>query len=130
VDPKNLEPIPLFRDLSRRERDQVARWADEVDVPAGYQLLSHCTFPHEFFAILEGEAEVVHHDEHLADLGPGEFFGEIAIVEQKRRTATVIAKTPVKAIVMHRREFDAMRNELPTVAARIEGAIRERSTAN
>jgi len=100
VDAKRLESIPLFRDLSRKERDQVARWTDEVDVPEGYRLVEQGRFPHEFFVIVSGTVAVTKDGEHLADLGPGDFFGEIAIVEHERRTATVVATSPLTAIVM------------------------------
>ena len=76
--------------------------------------------------ILEGTVEVTKDGTHLAVLGPGDFFGEIAIVEHDRRTATVAAKTPLAAIVMHARDFEAMRAELPHVAEQIHDAIRER----
>ena len=58
MDAKRLEPIPLFADLSRKEREQIARWADEVDVPAGYHLLDQGRFPHEFFVIETGTVAV------------------------------------------------------------------------
>ena len=126
MDAKRLAAIPLFAGLSRREREQVARWADEIDEPAGYHLVDQGTFAHEFFVLIDGTVEVRKDDQHLTDLGPGDFFGEIALVEQERRTATVTATEPVRAIVMHSREFGAMRDEMPAVAARIEAAIRER----
>ena len=126
VDAKRLEPIPLFADLSRKERDAVARWADEVDVPAGYHLLDQGRFPHEFFVITEGTVSVTKDGEHLTDLGPGDFCGEIAILEHERRTATVVATTPVSAIVMLARDFATMAGEMPEVAEQIHRAIRER----
>ncbi len=126
MDVEKLSSVPLFRDLPRRERKQVARWADEVDLPAGKHLLEEGRFPHEFFVLLEGSVEVTHDGKQLAVLGPGDFLGEIALVENVRRTATVVATTPVRAIVMHSREFMAMEAELPKVAARIQDAIRER----
>ena len=126
MDAKRLQTIPLFADLSKKELEQVARWADEVDVPAGYHLLDQGRFPHEFFAIEEGTVSVTKDGQHLADLGPGDFFGEIAIVEHERRTATVVAATPVTAIVMLARDFETMDAEMPEVAERIRGAIRER----
>ena len=126
MDAARLQSIPLFADLSNKEREQIARWADEVDVPAGYHLLEQGRFPHEFFVIEQGTVAVTKDGQHLADLGPGDFFGEIAILEQERRTATVIASTPVTAIVMLARDFEAMENAMPEVAARVHEAIRER----
>jgi CRP-like cAMP-binding protein len=126
VDAKRLEQVPLFAGLSKKERERVAMWADEIDEPAGYSLVDQGTFPHEFFVLLEGSVEVTKDGQHLADLGPGDFFGEIALVEHERRTATVRTTTPVRAVVMHAREFSAMRGELPAVCDRIETAIRER----
>jgi len=126
VDAKGLQEIPLFADLSRKELEQVARWADEVDVPSGYHLLDQGRFPHEFFVIEEGTVSVTKDGQHLTDLGPGDFFGEIAIVEHERRTASVVATTPVTAIVMLARDFELMEREIPEVAERVREAIRER----
>ena len=126
MEAKELQRIPLFAGLSRHDRERVARWADEIDEPAGYHLVDQGHFPHEFFVLIDGTVEVMKDGEHLTDLGPGDFFGEIALVEHERRTATVRATTPVRAIVMHAREFGAMRGEMPAVAGRIESAIRER----
>ena len=126
MDAKRLEPIPLFADLSRKERDAVAKWADEVDVPAGYHLLDQGRFPHEFFVITQGTVSVTKDGEHLTDLGPGDFCGEIAILGHERRTATVVATTPVTAIVMLARDFQTMASEMPEVAEQIHQAIRER----
>ena len=126
MDAKRLEAVPLFAGLSRRERERVARWADEIEEPAGYHLVDQGKFPHEFFVLLEGTVAVKKDGRHIADLGAGDFFGEIALVEHERRTATVTSTTPVRAIVMHAREFGAMRGEMPAVAGRIEAAVRER----
>ncbi|MGZ4125536.1 MAG: cyclic nucleotide-binding domain-containing protein [Actinomycetota bacterium] len=126
MDAKRLSSIPLFAELSHKEREQVARWADEVDVPAGYHLLDQGRFPHEFFVIETGTVEVTKDGAHLADLGPGDFFGEIAILEHERRTATVVATAPLTAIVMLARDFETMATEMPHVAERVHAAIRER----
>ena len=126
MDAKRLESLPLFRDLSRKERDQIARWTDEVEVPAGYMLVEQGRFPHEFFVIESGTVSVTKDGKHLADLGPGDFFGEIAIVEHDRRTASVVATTPLTAIVMLSRDFETMADVMPHVAERIHSAIRER----
>ncbi len=126
MDAKSLNQVPLFAGLSKRERERVARWADEIDEPAGYLLVNQGNFAHEFFVLVEGTVDVRKDGEHLTDLGPGDFFGEIALVGHDRRTASVMATTPVRAIVMHARDFGAMRTEMPAVAQRIEAAIRER----
>ena len=126
MDVKSLERVPLFAGLAKRDREQIAKWADEIDEPAGYHLVDQGQWAHEFFVLLEGSVEVTKDGQHLADLGPGDFFGEIALVGHERRTASVQATTPVRAIVMHSRDFGAMRGELPTVCDRIETAIRER----
>jgi CRP-like cAMP-binding protein len=127
MDAKQLEGVPLFDGLSRKEREHVARWADVIDLPSGYHLADQGAFAHEFFALLDGTVEVTRNDERLVELGPGDFFGEIALVEHDRRTATVTAITPITAIVMHERDFDAMRIEFPQIAARIHEAVHARS---
>jgi CRP/FNR family transcriptional regulator, cyclic AMP receptor protein len=127
VDPKKLTKVPLFAGLSKKERERVARWADEIDEPTGFHMIDEGRFAYEFFVLLEGTVEVRREDKHLSDLGPGDFFGEVALVEHDRRTATVTATTPVHAIVMLARDFDEMRAEMREVADQIEAAVRERS---
>jgi CRP-like cAMP-binding protein len=126
VDAKKLERVPLFAGLSHKDRERVARWADTVDLPPGKHLLDEGRLPHEFFVILDGEVEVTHEGERLATLGPGDFFGEIALIEHRRRTASVVTSAPTSLAVMSPASFDAMRRELPQVAERIDSAIRER----
>lgn len=126
MDAARLKSIPLFAELTERERGRVARWADELDVPQGKHLVEEGKFAHEFFVIEEGTADVLHGDQKLTELGPGDFFGEIALVEHQRRTASVVATTPMRAIVMFGRDFGQMESEMPSVAARIRQAIEER----
>jgi CRP-like cAMP-binding protein len=119
--------VPLFAGLTKKERQQVARHADVVELPEGYHLVDEGAFAHEFFVLLDGNVEVTQDGKHLADLGPGDFFGEVALVEHDRRTASVVASTPISAIVMHQRDFDMMQRELPHVAEKIHEAVHERS---
>jgi CRP-like cAMP-binding protein len=126
VDPKRLERVPLFAGLSPKEREKVARWADTVDLPEGKHLLDEGRLPHEFFVILEGEVEVLHEGNRLATLGPGDFFGEIALIEHGRRTASVVTTAPTTLAVMSPASFAAMRREMADVALRIDDAIKER----
>ena len=126
VDAKSLERVPLFAGLSPKEREKVARWADTVDLPEGKHLLDEGRLPHEFFVILEGEVEVLHEGNRLATLGPGDFFGEIALIEHGRRTASVVTTAPTTLAVMSPASFAAMRREMADVALRIDDAIKER----
>jgi CRP/FNR family transcriptional regulator, cyclic AMP receptor protein len=127
VDAKKLNQVPLFAGLSKKQRERVASWADEISEPAGYHLIDQGRFAYEFFVLLEGNVEIRREDEHVGDLGPGDFFGEIALVAHDKRTATVVATTPVRAIVMFSQAFHEMRAEMPAVAKKIEDAVRERS---
>ena len=92
----------------------VRRFRPRLGVTAP-DLLDEGRFPHEFFVILDGTVHVVHDGEQVASLGQGDFLGEIAIIEGLRRTATVVAATPVRAAVMHERDFREMCEELPVV---------------
>lgn len=123
MDGKDLKGIPLFADLHPKDLKQVAHWMDVVDVAAGKDLLEEGAMPHEFFVLLEGEADVRHDGELLAHLRSGDFFGEIALTETNRRTATVTTVTPARLAVMHARDFAGMRTALPSVCDKIEAAV-------
>jgi CRP/FNR family cyclic AMP-dependent transcriptional regulator len=121
-----VRDVPIFRHLSRSELERVAGWLQITSVPAGHHIVREGAFAHEFFLIEEGEADVLQENTPIATLGPGDFFGEIALSETGRRTASVVAKTPMDVIVMGRAEFEQMKNELPTVADQVQAAIRGR----
>jgi CRP/FNR family transcriptional regulator, cyclic AMP receptor protein len=123
---EHLRTIPLFEGLSAREREQIARWADEVHVPAGKHLLDQGRFAYEFFVIEDGNAEVRQDRHPIATLGPGDVVGEIALLEGSRRSATIETLTPVRAIVMDARAFASMMSAVPNVAERIRAIERHR----
>jgi CRP/FNR family cyclic AMP-dependent transcriptional regulator len=128
MDQARLKSIPLFAALSERDRARVAQWADEVDVPQGKHLVDQGDFAYEFFVIEEGTADVLKGQERLAELGPGDFFGELGLhSEDDRRTASVVATSPLRTIVMFGRDFRQMEDEMPEVASRIKRAIEERA---
>ena len=126
MDTTRMKEIPLFAVLSDKERARVAQLADEVEVKAGDHLVDEGKFAHEFFVIEDGQADVVHDGQTVAELGPGDFFGEIALIKTERRTASVIAKTPMKLVVMFGPNFRSVASDLPAVAEKINGAIEER----
>lgn len=127
MDETKLRSIPLFSGLSKKELRGVARHADEVDVPEGKPLVQEGSRPCEFFAIEAGSVEVRRDDEVLAELGPGDFFGETALIERGVRNATVTAVAPSTLMVMTSSEFRAMAGELPSVGAALRRAVEERA---
>jgi CRP-like cAMP-binding protein len=130
MDVKELQGIGFFSGLSKQELKRLSQWTDEVSVEEGYELAKEGEFAHEFFVIEEGKAAVLHDGERLAELGPGEFFGEIGLLETERRTASVVAETPMRLIVMFQTQFRQMEREMPAVADRIRSAIRARLDSN
>jgi CRP-like cAMP-binding protein len=126
MDTATLQGISLFSTLSKKELEQLGRWIDGIDVKEGTHLAREGTFAHEFFIIEDGTAEVRQGDDPIRQLGPGDFFGEIGLLETERRTATVVAQTPMRLLVMAQREFKQMERDLPAVAEQIRAAIYER----
>jgi CRP/FNR family cyclic AMP-dependent transcriptional regulator len=126
MDASRLKQIPLFAGLRSKEIARVAQLADEVEVEAGQRLVDEGRFAHEFFVIEDGEADVVHDGTVIAELGPKDFFGEIALIRTGRRTASVIARTPMKLIVIFGPNFRSLASDLPAVRERIDAAIGER----
>ena len=127
MDEAHLREIPLFASLSKDERRRVAMFADELEVPEGTELLHEGDIAWEFFAIEEGQAEVLHDGRHVADLEPGDFMGEIAALDHSRRRASVVAKSPMKLMVMTDYDFRRLTHEVPALAARIREVIEQRT---
>jgi len=126
VDEGRLKDMPLFAGLNRKERRALAPRADEVELKEGRTIVREGEWPYEFFAIEEGTAEVRRGDQLLAELGPGDFFGEMGLLEDTRRNATVVATTQLKVVVMTGVAFRQTARELPEVAKKVRAAIEER----
>ena len=108
------------------ELGQIATFAQEVSVEQGRELVREGDFSYEFMAIEEGEAEVTRHGEHLADLGSGDFFGEIGLLEKTLRTATVTAKTPMKLVTLTGWDMKRMERHIPEAIERVRNTLEER----
>jgi CRP-like cAMP-binding protein len=121
-----LASIDLFSSLSKHERADIANRAEEIDVPEGTHLVREGEFAYEFFVIEDGSAEVLRDGEHVADLGPGDFLGEMGIVTQSPRNASVVAREPTRVMVLSEQDFRGVARSFPTVAERIREAVRER----
>jgi CRP-like cAMP-binding protein len=100
-----------------------------VDAPEGTELVRQGDFAYEFFVIEEGTAEVVRDGRRVAELGPGDFLGEMGIVGHTVRNATVVTTSPARVIVMSEQALRSMRASNPTIADRITAAVEERCAA-
>jgi CRP/FNR family transcriptional regulator, cyclic AMP receptor protein len=118
--------VPLFERCSRRELAAIAGIADQVDLPEGRVLVHEGTFGQEFFVLTEGSAEVTRAGRLVSTLGPGDFFGEIALVSNVPRTATVKTLTPVEALVVSGRDFWTLLDESPRTQRKILEAVGDR----
>ncbi len=130
MDHSRLKEVPLFAGLGKREQKALAQRADEVDVPQGKKLAREGEFAYEFFVIKRGTAEVTCNGDSVAELGPGDFFGEIAILAEERRTATVTATSTMELIVLTSGAFRALQREQPDVAQTVRRTIEERLARN
>ena len=118
--------VPLFAGLSKRELGQVASIADEIDLPAEKVLIREGERGREFFVLLEGEADVARKGKKLATRGAGEFFGEIALVSNLPRVATVKTLKPVRALVIRDVDFRALLQRTPAIAVKVLQAVADR----
>jgi CRP/FNR family transcriptional regulator, cyclic AMP receptor protein len=126
LDPSRLKTIPLFQTVSDDELKEIAPFAEEVQVASGTELVREGDYSYEFMAIEEGTAEVLREGEHVADLGPGDFFGEIGLLEKDRRTATVVAKTDMRLITLTGWDMRRMEKVMPEAVDRVRAVIEER----
>jgi len=121
-----LEKVPLFRGLSRKHLEQVGRLADEIDVRTGTQLVTAGERGHQLFVIVDGRAAARVSRGRTVRLGPGEFFGEMSLVDGGPCSATVSAVTDMRLLVVGHREFWALLNAAPPLVAKIMGTLSRR----
>src|SRR5204863_1390506 len=121
-----LKSIPLFKDIPDQELGEIATFADEVSVPEGKLLVEEGDYSYEFMAIEEGSAEVLRDGQHVADLGPGDFFGEMGLLEKDRRSATVVAKTQMRLVTLTGWDLKRMEKSLPQAVQQIRATMEQR----
>ncbi len=122
-----LATVPLFASLGEEELARVSEWMEIRHAEVGERLVSEGASGYSFFVLQEGAATVTRDGEEIATLGPGDFFGELALTGDGRRTATVTATSPVTLAAMFGSQFRLLERELPDVADRIRRAATERS---
>jgi CRP/FNR family cyclic AMP-dependent transcriptional regulator len=128
VDATQLKQIPLFSDASEEELKQVAAFAQSKVVPVGEVVLEEGGFSRELLAIEEGTAEVTRDGEKIAELGPGDVFGEAGMLDDSMRSATVTATSALRLISLGHFEVKRLKKDAPGVYRRIEELVEERSS--
>jgi CRP-like cAMP-binding protein len=121
-----LQGVPLFEGLSKKDLGTVGQIADEVDIPAGKTLIREGENGSQFFVLLEGEADVRRKGRKVNTLAAGDFFGEIALLEDRLTTATVTATSPVRVLVLTRSSFGKLLRDEPRVQLRVLQAVVKR----
>lgn len=121
-----IKRVPLFGHCTKRELALVAKIADEIDLPAGKELTREGEAGREFVVLLEGTADVHKQGARVAALGPGDFLGEIALLIDVPRTATVTTTTPVRALVVTAHHFRQVLARSPETRVKLVEALAER----
>lgn len=126
ADPSELVSVQLFESLAESELAEVAAWFEVREVGPGVRLIGEGTTGYSFFVIGQGEVEVTAHGEPIASLGPGEFFGEMALLGPGRSAATVTTTTPARLLVLFGNDFVRLTAGYPDIGAGIEAVMQER----
>lgn len=125
-EPLRLPAIPLFADLGPDDLDRVASWLEIREESKGRRLTPEGASGYEFFVIEDGTAKVVRDGQYLDELGPGDFFGEMGLLENAPRNADVVAKTPVRLMVLSGRALRDLEREAPGFARKLSRSIEQR----
>lgn len=123
-----IKRVPLFAHCSSRELTKIAQITDELHVDAGRRLTWEGDFGHEFLVIIDGDVDVQREGESVTTLHAGDFFGEVSLVTNEPRNATVVAATPAQLLVIAEREFRTLLRAAPEVNAAVRKAVDERAS--
>jgi CRP-like cAMP-binding protein len=125
-----IKRVPLFSHCSKKELGLVAQIADEIDLPEGKTLMREGDRGREFFVLVEGSADVRRRNRRVNTLSGGDFFGEIALVSQRPRTATVTTTSTVRALVVTEQSFRSLLDRAPDVQMKVLRALADRVAAD
>jgi len=125
-----LKRVPLFAGCSKKELGEIALVADEIDFGAGKVLTREGDSGREFFVLVDGAAEVRRKGRKVRTMDSGDFFGEIALVSSRPRTATVTATAPVRVLVVTDRAFRELMQNMPSIQMKVLTALADRLAAD
>ncbi len=126
MDANRLKSLPLFESVSDEDLERIAPFVSEVSVSEGKHLVDEGDYAYDFMAIEEGAAEVRRGDAVVAQLGKGDFFGEVGLLDTEKRTATVVATSPTRLITLDRWDLRRLEKTAPAAVERIRAAAAER----
>ena len=121
-----LQGIALFAELDRHHLERLGMLTEEVDVPAGKVLMRQGESGDDLMVVVTGQVGVERDGRRLSTLGPGDFFGEIAVIDRGPRTATVTAESPTRLLVVNHRDFHSLMEEFPELAAQVLATLAHR----
>ncbi len=121
-----LKRVPLFAGCSKSELRELALTADEIDLREGHVLTKEGRPGREFFVLVKGTARVARKGRKIADLGAGDWFGEIALLTDAPRAATVMATSPVDVLVITDRSFKRVVETMPSIALKVLACVGDR----
>jgi len=124
--PSDLASLSLFSSLSDSELAEIAGWFEVREVEAGVRLVGEGATGYSFFVIAEGEVSITAQGDEVVTLRAGDFFGEVAMLGEGRRTATVTTTTPSRMLVLFGIDFSRLRARFPAIAAELEAAMQQR----
>jgi CRP-like cAMP-binding protein len=116
---KHLSGVPMFRALSKRELALVRRLCDRLHVDKGEDLVREGARGHEVFIVVDGKATIRRRGRKIDGVGPGDYFGELAVLDPAPRNATVTADTPMEVLIISEREFSGLLAEVPSLARKV-----------
>lgn len=123
---QHLREVPLFSKLSKKELNEIARLSTELTFKDGKELMKEGARANSFIVIVDGEAVVRKKGRKVATLGPGDFAGELALLQNRDRNATVVASGDLTALVVDRRGFQTLLDDIPAVTKKMLMAVAER----
>ena len=124
-----LRRSPFLAGLSRKDLEEVGRLAEEIDLPAGKVLMHQGDVGREFYVVVSGTVDVVRDGKLVRTMGPGEFFGDISLVTERPRTATVTVTSDARFLVLGHREFHSLMEQFPSIRLGVLESIANRLRA-
>ena len=127
MDSAKLDEAPLFASLPDETKRELAEFVSETEVPSGKHLVDQGDRSYNLFVILKGKAEVYKDGKSVAELGPGDFFGEVGTVGDAPRSATVVSTKRTRLLTLGSRDVQRLKESAPQVLEELESAIAARS---